>query len=362
MAIGRPKTELVLSEDERIQLSSLAGSRSLPHAIVSRAKVVLWSAEGITNSDIAVRLGWTKATVGKWRRRFLERRLPGLYDELRPGRPRTIEDEKIAALLKRTLSSKPKTGTHWTVRDAARANGLSKSTVHRLFQAFAVQPHRTRTFKLSNDPFFVEKVRDIAGLYLNPPDHALVLCVDEKSQIQALNRTQPVLPMGFGYAEGVTHDYVRNGTTTLFAALDVATGTVFTECKPRHRHQEFLSFLRRLDDCIPPDLNVHLILDNYATHKHPKVRTWLAQRPRYQVHYTPTYSSWLNQVERWFGVITQRAIRRGSFRSVKELVQKIEHFVQHYNRTSRPFAWTATADSILGKVARLCSRISGTRH
>ena len=362
MAIGRPKTELHLIEDEHIQLSSLAGSRSLPHAIVARANVVLWSAEGMTNSDIAIRLGWTKATVGKWRRRFLERRLPGLYDELRPGRPGTIEDEKIAALLKRTLSSKPKAGTHWTIRDAARANGISKSTVHRVFQAFAVQPHRTRTFKLSNDPFFVEKVRDIAGLYLNPPDHALVLCVDEKSQIQALNRTQPVLPMGLGYAEGVTHDYVRNGTTTLFAALDVATGTVFTECKPRHRHQEFLAFLRRLDDCIPPDLDVHLIVDNYATHKHPKVRTWLAQRPRYQVHYTPTYSSWLNQVERWFGLITQRAIRRGSFRSVKELVEKIDHFVQHYNRISRPFAWTATADSILGKISRLCSRISGTQH
>ena len=205
-------------------------------------------------------------------------------------------------------------------------------------------------------------MRDIAGLYLNPPDHALVLCVDEKSQIQALNRTQPVLPMGLGYAEGITHDYVRNGTTTLFAALDVATGTVFTECKPRHRHQEFLSFLRRLDDCIPSDLDVHLIVDNYATHKHPKVRTWLAQRPRYQVHYTPTYSSWLNQVERWFGLITQRAIRRGSFRSVKELIQNINHFLQHYNRTSKPFVWTATTDSILGKIARLCSRISGTRH
>jgi putative transposase len=362
MAIGRPKTELVLSEDERIQLSSLAGSRSLPHAIVARANVVLWSVEGMTNAEIAAHLGWTNATVGKWRRRFLERRLPGLYDELRPGRPRTIEDDKIAALLKRTLSSKPKAGTHWTVRDAARANGISKSTVHRIFQSFAVQPHRTRTFKFSNDPFFVEKVRDIAGLYLNPPDHALVLCVDEKSQIQALNRTQPVLPMGLGYAEGVTHDYVRNGTTTLFAALDVATGTVFTECKPRHRHQEFLAFLRRLDDSIPPDLDVHLIVDNYATHKHPKVRTWLAQRPRYQVHYTPTYSSWLNQVERWFGLITQRAIRRGSFRSVKELVQKIDQFVQHYNRTSRPFVWTATADSILGKIVRLCSRISGTLH
>jgi putative transposase len=248
------------------------------------------------------------------------------------------------------------------LRNAAQVSGISKSTVHRVFQAFAVQPHRTRTFKLSNDPFFIEKVRDIVGLYLNPPDHALVLCVDEKSQIQALNRTQPVLPMGLGYVEGITHDYVRNGTTTLFAALDIATGTVFTECKPRHRHQEFLGFLRRLDECIPPELDVHLIVDNYATHKHPKVRTWLAQRPRYQIHFTPTYSSWLNQVERWFGLITQRAIRRGSFRSVKELVQMIDAFFQHYNRTSRPFAWTATAESILGKITRLCSRISGTRH
>jgi len=362
MPLGRPKAELVLSEEEGIQLASLARSRSLSHALVARAKVILWSAEGVSNSEIAGRLRWTQATVGKWRRRFLEQRVQGLYDELRPGRPRSIEDEQIAALLKRTLSRKPKAATHWTVREAARASGISKSTVHRLFQAFAVQPHRARTFKLSNDPFFVEKVRDIAGLYLNPPDHALVLCVDEKSQIQALNRTQPVLPMGLGYVEGVTHDYVRNGTTTLFAALDIATGAVFTECKPRHRHQEFLAFLRRLDECIPAELDVHLIVDNYGTHKHAKVRTWLAQRSRYQIHYTPTYSSWLNQVERWFALITQRAIRRGSFRSVKELVGKIDAFVQHYNRSHRPFVWTATADSILGKIARLCSRISGTRH
>jgi len=362
MAIGRPKTELVLSDLERIQLSSLAGSRSLGHALVARAKVILWSAEGASNAEIAARLEWTQATVGKWRRRFLERRVQGLYDELRPGRPRSIEDEQVAALLKRTLSRRPKAGTHWTVREAARASGISKSTVHRLFQVFAVQPHRSRTFKLSNDPFFVEKVRDIAGLYLNPPDHALVLCVDEKSQIQALNRTQPVLPMGLGYVEGVTHDYVRHGTTTLFAALDIATGAVFTECKPRHRHQEFLAFLRKLDECIPAQLDVHLIVDNYGTHKHSKVRTWLAQRPRYQIHYTPTYSSWLNQVERWFALITQRAIRRGSFRSVKELVDKIDSFVQHYNRSHRPFVWTATADSILAKITRLCSRISGTQH
>ena len=327
---------------------------------VARAKVVLRSAEGETNTQIAERLQWTKATVGKWRKRFIDRRLAGLYDELRPGRPRTIEEERVAALLKRTLSRKPTAGTHWTVRLAAQASGISKTTVHRLFQAFAVQPHRTRSFKLSNDPFFVEKVRDVVGLYLNPPDHALVLCVDEKSQIQALNRTQPVLPMGLGYVEGITHDYVRHGTTTLFAALDVATGVVFTECKPRHRHQEFLSFLRRLDACIPQDLEVHLIVDNYATHKHAKVRTWLAQRGRYHVHYTPTYSSWLNQVERWFGLITQRAIRRGSFRSVKDLIGKIESFVQHYNRSTRPFVWTATSESILAKLARLCSVISGT--
>lgn len=362
MPTGRPKIALELTAEERTQLKALSTSRTLPHSLVSRAKVVLWSAEGRSNTEIAGRLAWTKATVGKWRKRFVERRVPGLYDELRPGRPRSIEDEQIAALLKRTLSRKPTGGTHWSVRQAAQDSGLSKSTVHRVFQAFALQPHRTRSFKLSTDPFFIEKMRDIVGLYLNPPDHALVLCVDEKSQIQALNRTQPVLPMGLGYVEGITHDYVRHGTTTLFAALDVATGAVFTECKPRHRHQEFLAFLRRLDACVPAELDVHLIVDNYATHKHPKVRTWLAQRPRFHMHYTPTYSSWLNQVERWFGLITQRAIRRGSFSSVKDLVRKIDAFVQNYNRTHRPFVWTATADSILQKIARLCSRISGTAH
>src|SRR5271156_3254031 len=362
MLTGRPKTVLELSAEEEAELRGFSASRSLPHALVARAKLVLWSAEGKSNTEIASQLNWTKATVGKWRQRFVQRRLSGLYDELRPGRPRSVSDEKVALLLRRTLKNKPPAGSHWSVRQAADSNGLSKSTVHRVFRAFAVQPHRTRNFKLSSDPFFVEKVRDVVGLYLNPPDHAIVLSVDEKSQIQALDRTQPVLPMGLGYVEGVTHDYVRHGTTTLFAALDIATGTVFTECKPRHRHQEFLAFLRRLDDCIPPELDVHLIVDNYATHKHPKVRTWLAQRPRYQIHYTPTYSSWLNQVERWFALITQRAIRRGSFRSVKELVQKIDSFVQHYNRSHRPFVWTATADSILGKITRLCSRISGTRH
>jgi putative transposase len=362
MLLGRPKATLELSAEEREELSGFAASRSLPHALVSRAKLVLWSGEGVSNSEIAERLDWSKATVGKWRQRFIERRIPRLYDELRPGRPRTISDEKVATLLRRTIKSKPSGGTHRSVRQAAEANRLSKSTVHRVFQTFALQPHRSKTFKLSNDPFFVEKVRDIVGLYLNPPDHAIVLAVDEKSQIQALSRTQPVLPMGLGYVEGVTHDYVRHGTTTLFAALDIATGMVFTECKPRHRHQEFLAFLKRIDSAVPAHLGVHLIVDNYATHKHGKVRAWLAQRPRFQVHYTPTYSSWLSQVERWFGLITQQAIRRGRFRSVRELIRRIEEFVQHYNRQSRPFVWTATADSIFQKLTRLCSCISGTSH
>jgi len=362
MITGRPKPTLTVTADELTQLRSLAGSRTLPHALVARARLILWSADGQSNTQIARRLRWAKATVGKWRQRFVQHRLAGLYDELRPGRPRSIDDEQIAALLKRTLSRRPAESTHWSIRQAAQASGISRSTVHRVFQTFGVQPHRTRSFKLSTDPFFIEKVRDIVGLYLHPPDHALVLCVDEKSQIQALNRTQPVLPMGLGYVEGVTHDYVRHGTTTLFAALDIANGKVFTACKPRHRHQEFLSFLRHLEQNVPRAYEVHLIVDNYATHKHPKVRTWLAQRPRYQMHYTPTYSSWLNQVERWFGLITQRAIRRGSFTSVHDLVEKIDAFVQRYNHSSRPFVWTATADSILQKIARLCSRISGTQH
>ena len=362
MSIGRPLPALELTAEERQQLSGFAASRSLPHSLVARARLVLWAAEGVANQEIAVRLAWSKATVGKWRQRFVEHRLVGIYDELRTGRPRSVSDEQVAVLLRRTLNQKPPMGTHWTVRLAAKANGLSKSSVHRVFQLFAVQPHRSKSFKLSNDPFFVEKVRDVVGLYLNPPDHAIVLSVDEKSQIQALNRTQPVLPMGLGYVEGVTHDYVRNGTTTLFAALDIASGNVLAECKPRHRHQEFLGFLKRIDEAVPAALDVHLILDNYATHKHAKVRTWLAARPRFHLHFTPTYSSWLNQVERWFGLITQQAIRRGSFKSVKELIARINQFVQHYNQNSKPFAWTATADSIFQKLARLCSRISGTGH
>jgi len=286
----------------------------------------------------------------------------GLYGEQHPGRPRTHDDEKVSNLLKTVLESAPSHETHWSVRSAARATGISQSSVHRYFNLFGIQPHRTKSFKLSNDPNFVEKVRDIVGLYLNPPEHAVVLCVDEKSQIQALERTQPILPMGLGYAEGVTHDYFRHGTTTLFAALDVANGTVLSECKSRHRHQEFLGFLKQIDKNVPLDLCVHVIADNYGTHKHPKVMAWLANRNRFTIHFTPTYSSWLNQVERWFGHISEKAIRRGSFRSAKELVSKIDDFVGHYNKNARPFIWTATADSILKKVGKICKLICGTAH
>jgi transposase len=239
---------------------------------------------------------------------------------------------------------------------------ISKSTIQRVWKAFSLEPHRQKHFKLSTDPQFVEKVRDIVGLYLNPPDNALVLCVDEKSQVQALERTQPLLPLGLGYAEGVTHDYVRHGTTTLFAALEVATGKVMTQCKPRHRHQEFLAFLKYVDGRIPQDLDVHLIVDNYATHRHEKVKRWLAARPRYHVHFVPTYSSWLNQVETWFNILTRKAIRRGSDRSVRELVKRIERYAKAYNKHCKPFTWLATADSILEKIERLCKKISGTGH
>ena len=362
MPRGRTLAPLALGEDDQAQLLTLANSRSLPHGIVRRAQIVLACAEGETNASIARRLRLSQFTVGKWRRRYLQQGLTGLHDQLRPGRPRTHEDERVAEVINAALQSPPANATHWTVRSMSEHCGVSKSTVARWFDLFGVQPHRQRTFKLSNDPFFIEKVRDIVGLYLNPPDHAVVLCVDEKSQIQALERTQPMLPMGLGYVEGVTHDYVRHGTTTLFAALDVATGEVLSQCKPRHRHQEFLAFLRHIDQNVPDTLDVHLVVDNYATHKHAKVKAWLARRPRYHIHYTPTYASWLNQVERWFGIITQQAIRRGTFSSVKQLTRKIDRFVNDYNSTNRPFVWTATADSILTKVERLSKLICGTAH
>jgi len=268
----------------------------------------------------------------------------------------------VASLVRKTLQTKPKDGTHWTIRTIAHETRLSRPTVHRIWQAFGLQPHRQRHFKLSTDPFFVEKVWDIVGLYVSPPENAVVLCVDEKSQIQALERSQPMLPMGLGYVEGITHDYERHGTTTLFAALDIANGDVIAQCKPKHRHQEYLSFLKHVDENVPRKLDIHLVVDNYATHKHPKVKRWLAIHDRWHVHHTPTYSSWLNQVEIWFNLITQRAIRWGTFKSVKELVPKIEEYTRHYNHHPRPFVWTATADSILEKIKRLSQAISETGH
>ena len=362
MTLGRPIPPVELSEGLRTDLESIANSRSLPHALVRRAKIVLMAADGMNNTMIARKLNLSNPTVGIWRKRFLDQGIMGLYDSPKPGTPRTLSDEKVATLIHETLNSAPPNGTHWTCRTMAQHAKVSKDTVQRIWTTFNIRPHRQKHFTLSTDPFFVEKVRDIVGLYLNPPDKATVLCVDEKSQIQALDRTQPVLPMGLGYVEGVTHQYRRHGTLTLFAALDLASGEVIAKCKMRHRHQEFLQFLKQIDQSVPKDLDIHLVVDNYGTHKHHKVKQWLAARPRYHVHYTPTYSSWLNQVEIWFNIVTQKAIRRGSFSSVKELRKKIELFVENHNANCRPFTWTATADSILNKLKRLCKGISETRH
>ena len=362
MPRGRQLPPVVLTDDQREQMTALSQSTSMPYALVQRARIVLACAQGLTNCAVAQRLAVSPSAVGKWRRRFVECGVQGLHDELRPGRPRTYEDDKVAELINRALQEKPRNASAWSVRLMAQAQGVSKSTVQRWFSLFGVKPHLSDTFKLSSDPFFIEKVRDVTGLYLNPPDNAMVLCVDEKSQIQALNRTQPTLPMGLGYVEGFTHDYIRHGTTTLFAALDVATGKVIGKCCKRHRHQEFLAFLRIIDRETPPPLDIHLVLDNYATHKHPKVRAWLAKRPRYHLHFTPTSASWLNQVERWFGLISQRAIKRGSFDSVAQLVHTINAFTAQYNAATSPFIWVATAESIFDKLERLSARICGTQH
>ena len=363
MASGRPiEFEIALNEAERAELVRVVSSRALPAGVVRRARIVLSAASGQSRTSIAKELAVTAATVHHWRRRFQEYRLAGLYAEARPGRPRTRTEEEVASFVRRILRTKPKAATHWTVRLASKETGISKSTVHRYFELFGLQPHRSKSFSLSQDPLFIEKVRDVVGLYLNPPDKALVLCVDEKSQIQALERTQPVLPIGLGYVEGVTHGYTRHGTTTLFAALNVADGTVLAQCKSQHRHQEFLSFLRHIDRNVPKELDVHLIVDNYATHKHAAVRAWIAKRPRYHLHLTPTYSSWLNQVERWFALLDQRALRRTSFRNVPQVIRAIDSFVQHHNEDPKPFVWTATADSIFEKLARLSKVISGTAY
>jgi len=359
---GRIAPALSLTDDERNQLESYVRSRSMPSGLSTRFKIILLAADGMENKEISEKTGLSRASVGKWRKRYFENGLQGLHDELRPGRPRSVSDEKVSELIQKTLKTQPEGETHWSTRTMGNEIGVSHMTVCRVWQTFGLKPHLSETFKLSTDPFFVEKVRDIVGLYLNPPENALVICVDEKSQCQALERSQPALPLGFGYAEGYTHDYIRHGTLTLFAALDVATGGVLAQSKKRHRHQELLQFLRHIDANVPSEFDVHVIMDNYATHKHAKVRSWFARRPRYHLHFTPTYSSWLNQVETWFGIITRKTIRRGSFRSTKELAEKIDQFIKRYNKNSKPFIWTATAESIFEKLERLCKSISVTKH
>ena len=332
---GRRMAELVLSEEERSELTSLAARRNTAQALALRARIVLRCASGAENQQVAADLRIDKTTVGKWRRRFVERRIDGLRDEPRSGAPRTVADARIEAVIVRTLESQPPDATHWSSRGMARASGLSVSTVQRIWRAFGLQPHRLETFKLSTDPDFVAKVRDVVGLYVSPPDHAIVLCVDEKSQIQALDRSQPMLPMRPGQPARRSHDYKRHGTTSLFAALDIATGRVIGKCYGRHRAVEFRKFLDEIEAAVPTDLDVHLVIDNYATHKAPTVRNWLNRRPRWHVHLTPTSSSWLNQVERFFALLTERQIRRGIHRSVAALKSAITNFHRTAQRRSK---------------------------
>ena len=349
---------LTLTEDERSKLTAWARRPKTAQRLALRARIVLAAADGRTNTAIAADLRITLQTVGKWRRRFLDRRLDGLTDEPRPGPPRTITDARVEEVITKTLETKPSNATHWSTRGMAKHTGLSQTAISRIWRAFGLKPHRAETFKLSADPYFVEKVRDVVGLYLHPPDRAVVLSVDEKSGTQALDRTQPVLPMTPGQAERGTHDYVRHGTTSLFAALDVATGKVIGRCHRRHRHQEFVRFLADIDAAVPAEdgVAIHLVMDNYATHKTSVVRRWLAKRPRFVVHFTPTGASWLNQVERFFAEITQKRIRRGVFRTVRELELAIEAYLAEHNRDPKPFRWTATADLILRRVEDVCTR------
>ena len=321
-----------------------------------RAEIVLLAAGGMTNLAIAKRLGITRVTVTTWRQRFATRRLDGLGDEARPGAPRKIGDEKITDVVTATLETVPTAATHWSTRSMAKASGLSVSTVHRIWRAFSLQPHRSETFKLSTDPLFVEKVRDIVGLYLDPPDRALVLCIDEKSQIQALDRTQPLLPMRPGQAERRTHDYKRHGTTSLFAALDVKVGTVIGKCMPRHRAQEFRRFLDMVERNVPADLDIHVVMDNASSHKTKLIRNWFAKRPTWHAHFTPTSSSWINQVERFFAFLTDKQIKRGAHRSTKELEAAITTYIDARNKHPKPFRWTKSADDILAAIARFCQR------
>lgn len=346
----------MLTGEEREALEALTRRRKTAAGLAMRAAVVLGCAGGANNKTVAKMLRVTPRTVGKWRARFLVARLDGLLDEPRPGAPRRVSDAKVEEVITKTLETTPRGSTHWSTREMAKRSGLSNATISRIWRAFGLQPHRAETFKLSPDPLLVDKVRDIVGLYMNPPTNALVLCVDEKSQIQALNRTQPMLPMNPGQLQRATHDYRRNGTTSLFAALNVATGNVIGQLHRRHRSVEFRKFLDLIDDSVPSDLEVHLVMDNYSTHKSPLIRNWLAKRPRYHVHFTPTYGSWINQVERWFALLTGRQIKRGAHRTVRELESAIKEFLSVHNEEPKPFVWAKSADEILASIARFAER------
>jgi transposase len=362
MRMGRPIPELVLTTEEQETLQRWARRPQSAQALAQRARLVLACAQGKSNTAVSREMDLTLQTIGKWRSRFVVHRLEGLLDEPRPGAPRRIGDADVERVLTLTLEATPRDATHWSTRSLARRCGMSQSAVSRIWRAFALQPHRSETFKLSRDPLFIEKVRDIVGLYLNPPDRALVLCVDEKAQIQALNRTQPLLPMRPGQVERRTHDYERHGTTSLFAALDVASGKVIGECHRRHRSIEFRKFLGTVDAAVPKNLGVHLILDNYGTHKTPTIRRWLVRHPRYHVHFTPTSASWINLVERWFATLTEKQLRRGTHRSTAELEAALQHYLTVQNQVAKPFVWTKTADAILESVARFSKRTYDSGH
>lgn len=356
MGAHTPAAKIELSDEERQTLEAYTRRRTTAQALALRARIILRCAEGGESRAIAAEMKISEATVGRWRRRFAKLRLQGLHDEPRPGAPRKITDAKVERVIVDTLESKPKGATHWSTRDMAKQSGLSHSTIGRIWRTFGLQPHRSDAFQLSNDPMFIEKVRDIVGLYLDPPESAVVLCVDEKSQVQALNRMQPVLPMMPASTEKQTHTYIRNGTTSLFAALDVATGRVIGKCRRRHRSSEFVKFLQQIDESVPAGLDVHVVLDNLQTHKTPAAHRWFLRHPRFHVHFTPTYSSWLNQVERWFALLEQKALKRGVHRSTLELEKAIYEFIDVSNEQPRPYLWTKSADDILANLQRFCGR------